>query len=232
MLGKNRVRTSEHNPSLLQVHEIFATIQGEGPFSGRRAVFIRLTGCNLRCWWCDTVWDDDKDPQMSTSQVIDEAMLLTRGHDPLIVLTGGEPVRQELSQLIPGLRARGAIVQIETAGSLYQPCVEDTVVVVSPKTPMVNEQIRRSATYWKYPIIAGDVSEMDGLPVTNTQRKEGPIQYLARPPEGTDPRHIFITPVDLGDAEKNLANIAEVARIAQRFGYIAQVQLHKILGVS
>jgi len=232
MLGQNHVRPSEQNPNLLQIHEIFATIQGEGPFSGWRAVFIRLTGCNLRCWWCDTVWDDDNDPYKSTSQIITEAMELTREERPLIVITGGEPVRQDLRQLVMGLKSRNAIVQIETAGSLWQSCLRETVIVVSPKTPVLNENISDAAAYWKYPIIAGQTSEKDGLPVTNTQRTSGAKVPLARPPRGISPHHIFVTPVDLGNEINNLANTAEVARIAQQFGYVAQVQLHKLLRVS
>ena len=75
MHGKNKVAKRTDNPQSLQVHEIFHTIQGEGPFSGRPAVFIRLSGCNLRCWFCDTEWDDDNDPFLSPDEIMKQIII-------------------------------------------------------------------------------------------------------------------------------------------------------------
>lgn len=68
MFGQNTPRRRESG-GLLQVQDVFYTIQGEGPFAGRTAVFIRLTGCNLRCWFCDTVWGDDSDVYQEPAQI-------------------------------------------------------------------------------------------------------------------------------------------------------------------
>jgi 7-carboxy-7-deazaguanine synthase len=110
----------------LLVSEIFGpTYQGEGPSAGQRAMFLRLSRCQLNCSWCDTPWTWDtrrydlaaETRRMSQSQVADE--LLSRP-TPLVVITGGEPLLQQdrLTWLIDLCRARGRRVEIETNGGV------------------------------------------------------------------------------------------------------------------
>ena len=114
----------------LSVSEIFGpTIQGEGPSAGRHAVFLRLSGCNLACTWCDTpyTWDwtrfkkADEATMMSIRDVRND--LATRwGPNSLLVITGGEPLLQMvgISDLFDQLPAP-VQVEIETNGTLYPP---------------------------------------------------------------------------------------------------------------
>lgn len=100
----------------LRVNEIFYSIQGESTYAGRPCVFVRLTGCNLRCRWCDTTYAFHEGEQRSIEQVLEQV----RGYKcPLVEITGGEPLLQEaVHLLIDRLLLEGYEVLIETGGSL------------------------------------------------------------------------------------------------------------------
>lgn len=101
----------------LPVHEIFDSIQGEGPFMGRGARFIRLQFCNLTCAWCDTkgTWLDRSGPH----QDVPVAGLISKVADvPLCVVTGGEPLLHDFSVLWGDGVPPGRTVQVETNGTL------------------------------------------------------------------------------------------------------------------
>lgn len=227
MLGHNRVRKAEPGDGTwLQVAEIFHSIQGEGPYAGWPAVFIRLTGCNLRCWWCDTEWDDDTDPYVAVEDIVEQAGRLAQPTTKLAVVTGGEPLRQPLNRLLRALHEHGFRPQIETAGTLWQDCVAEPYVdiVVSPKTPKIHPKVYEAALAFKYVIRAGEVGD-DGLPVRSTQIR-GDKAILARPRPGAQ---VFLSPCDEFDKKRNRANRRAVAQSALKHGYRAGVQLHKIM---
>jgi 7-cyano-7-deazaguanosine (preQ0) biosynthesis protein QueE len=129
--------------TVLRVAELFGpTLQGEGPSAGQRAVFVRLSGCNLDCAWCDTpyTWDWSRFDQAAESREMDAGEIsdwvLARDAD-LVVVTGGEPLVQSrrLLPLITALTTGGRRVEIETNGTIY-PGEAVTVQVrfnVSPK---------------------------------------------------------------------------------------------------
>lgn len=231
MHGNNPVRKREsRDDRRLQVAEIFPTLQGEGPYSGRKCVFVRLTGCNLRCWFCDTKWDDDNDPLMTVDEIMHQVHGML-GTSKLLVVTGGEPVRQDLVQLIRECGIYGITVQIETAGTLWQPILtwSNVRIVVSPKTPRIDELIHKHAFAFKYVIRAGDVA----LPTWNTQARQnsvltGGLGGMAAPRDGAP---VYLSPCDEGDIEKNRANMQAVRDLAMSHDYIAGVQLHKLLDI-
>jgi len=106
------------------ITEIFKSIQGEGTRAGLPCVFVRLTGCNLRCVWCDTAYAFHGGAKMTVDQILARVHELA-GHDsragcalvPLVELTGGEPLLQEeIYPLSERLLAAGYIVLIETSG--------------------------------------------------------------------------------------------------------------------
>lgn len=245
MHGHNESRGHESSEKGYQVHDIFYTIQGEGPFSGMPAVFVRLTGCNLKCHWCDTIWDDDKDPYLTPEQ-IHERIFLAAPSCRLVVLTGGEPCRWDLDELIAQLKDYQ--VQVETAGTLWQQCLleKNVTIVVSPKIRTVHPKFYQHAEHWKYVVTSGDADPKDGLPLESTQRgkeiivlqgvdgtvtdfekKGGP---MARPPKDRKVT-VYLQPCDEGHPVKNLANTAHMVQIALKHGYRAGVQLHKLFGV-
>src|ERR1700724_1563785 len=108
------------------ITEIFKSIQGEGTRAGVPCIFVRLTGCNLRCTWCDTAYAFHGGKKMSVEEVlgrVDELAGRREGADashatvPLVELTGGEPLLQEeIYPLAEKLLAAGYTVMIETSG--------------------------------------------------------------------------------------------------------------------
>ncbi|GBC60435.1 7-carboxy-7-deazaguanine synthase [Desulfonema ishimotonii] len=100
----------------LRVNEIFYSIQGESTYVGRPCVFVRLTGCNLRCAYCDTRYAWDAGEEMS----VDRILMRVAAYDcPLVEITGGEPLLQaETPALVSALLRKGYEVLMETNGSL------------------------------------------------------------------------------------------------------------------
>lgn len=98
----------------LVVHELYRSIQGESSFAGQRCAFIRLTGCNLRCSWCDTPHAFTGGTRMTLPEVIDQTLALKT---PLVLVTGGEPLLQAaVRPLMQQLCDAGKTVLIETSG--------------------------------------------------------------------------------------------------------------------
>lgn len=116
----------------VQIAEIFESIQGEGPWAGTPSLFIRTSGCNLRCWFCDTPYTSWS-PE-GTAQSVDELIWrVQESAAPDVVLTGGEPMLlPELKQLSTRCREQGKRVTIETAGTVDQP-VSCDLMAISPK---------------------------------------------------------------------------------------------------
>tara|TARA_B100000945_G_scaffold319894_2_gene328291 strand:+ start:834 stop:1520 length:687 start_codon:yes stop_codon:yes gene_type:complete len=117
----------------LKVAEIYRSIQGEGALTGTESVFVRTSGCNLRCWFCDTPyasWNPEGE-DYSVSEIMEQISVWSSRH---VVLTGGEPMLfAELIPLCNRLRAENYHITIETAGTLFLP-VECDLMSISPKT--------------------------------------------------------------------------------------------------
>jgi 7-carboxy-7-deazaguanine synthase len=108
------------------ITEIFKSIQGEGTRAGLPCIFVRLTGCNLRCTWCDTAYAFHGGQKVSVDEVMERVELLNRRSDgsargvSLVELTGGEPLLQEeIYPLAERLLAGGYTVMIETSGERF-----------------------------------------------------------------------------------------------------------------
>ena len=98
----------------LIIHEIYASIQGESTFAGLACTFVRTTGCNLRCAWCDTPQAFYGGTRMRRAEVLDKALALGT---PLVELTGGEPLLQPgVFPLMGELCDAGKTVLVETSG--------------------------------------------------------------------------------------------------------------------
>jgi len=109
------------------VTEIFQSIQGESSYAGRPCIFVRLTGCNLRCRWCDTAYAFYGGTRMTVEEVLERVRAFAgrdgseaSGRIPLVELTGGEPMLQpEIHPLIEKLLGENYTVLIETSGERY-----------------------------------------------------------------------------------------------------------------
>src|SRR5579859_1412104 len=98
----------------LVIHEIYASIQGESTFAGLPCVFVRTTGCNLRCTWCDTPQAFHGGTRIGRREVLDRVLAF---RTPLVELTGGEPLLQPgVLPLMTELCDRGMTVLLETSG--------------------------------------------------------------------------------------------------------------------
>jgi len=219
----------------LDVHGIFHTIQGEGPFSGHRAVFVRLAGCNLQCPGCDTDYTSFR-RFLSPEEVLENVRCwepteqnTNLGRRPIVVLTGGEPFRQDIVPTVRLLVLHGYRVQIETNGTLFRDDLPwgPVTIVCSPKSGKLNPQLVPRIDALKYVIEAGNVA-VDGLPLNVLG---GPIGKVARPPanfKGT----IYVQPMDAHDAEANARNMQAAVASVMEHNYRLCIQTHKIAGVE
>src|SRR5208282_3126748 len=100
----------------MQVTEIYKSIQGESTYAGLPCIFVRLTGCNLRCSWCDSEYTFTGGSRMASEEVLDRIEQLSSGG--LVEITGGEPMLQEkeLVPLMQRLVDDGYTVLLETSG--------------------------------------------------------------------------------------------------------------------
>jgi 7-carboxy-7-deazaguanine synthase len=219
---------------LLEVFKIFPTIQGEGPFAGRAATFVRLYGCNLQCTFCDTDYTSQKHA-MLPQEILDQVRAHNFGKaqpyhsDYLVVITGGEPFRQNLTPLCELLLAHGYKVQIETNGTLepspgFPPMA---TIVCSPKTGRINYAMMLRADAFKYVLEAGHVDPEDGLPLSTLG--QATQHHVAKPRSGA---LVYVQPFDEQDPRLNADNLAAASMSAMKYGYILSVQTHKIANLE
>lgn len=238
MFGRNPLRKKEAGDgSVLEVKEIFGTLQGEGPHAGAPAIFVRLAGCNLACYFCDTAFDDGAKLAVDeiVNKILEQRMNVARAE--LVVLTGGEPLRQNVVPLITTLRALGYRVQIETAGTLWpeglEAVLDDRVdIVVSPKTGKVHANFYAHAKHWKYLIATDNTVDDYAFPMRSTQ-VEGREITLSLPPPGAS---VYYQPMEAyidgkPDHRATAANVQRALEMSMRYGHRLSLQVHKILNL-
>jgi organic radical activating enzyme len=233
-----------HDGETLDVQEVFNTLQGEGPYAGRRAVFIRLAGCHLKCYFCDTDFLTKR--RMRTVEELTRAAVYEYGeHFELVVLTGGEPMRQNIVPLCESLAVRGRHVQIETAGNFWIPdayherftnmLVDGVVsIVVSPKTPHVHERVREWAGAWKYIVDATtQVDPLMGLPESSTQHAGKRVSLAFPDPSSPIATRVYMQPMDHGKEHpnENEAAVGKCVELCLLYGHTLSLQLHKLVGL-
>src|SRR6202051_1274496 len=128
------------NDSMLQVTEIYKSLQGKSTYSGLPCIFVRLTGCNLRCSWCDSEFSFYGGKKMTLQEVLSEVAGLSRGG--LVEITGGEPMLQEreVVPLMERLLEAGYQVLLETSGERPLARVPKQVIkIVDVKGPPSGE---------------------------------------------------------------------------------------------
>ena len=124
---------------MLEVTEIYKSVQGESTYVGLPCVFVRLTGCNLRCVWCDTAYAFDGGKKLSVGKILDQVKSFGIN---LVEITGGEPLLQkEVFTLMEKLLKNKFLVMLETGGSLSIKHVPNGVVkIVDLKCPGSGEE--------------------------------------------------------------------------------------------
>jgi 7-carboxy-7-deazaguanine synthase len=166
---------------MLQLAEIFYSIQGEGAHTGTPAVFVRLAGCNLACDFCDT------DYSLKFFASVDEIVQRVRdlgGDCPTVILTGGEPLAQrETLDLIGALRHGGRRVHIESNGTIHTNLPPDVWLCVSPKERVDQGMLAR----------ANEVKIIvDGRIPEEWLSRSGSLQQIFLQPEGNKPKNVTL----------------------------------------
>lgn len=116
------------------ISEIFYSVQGEGELTGVPSVFVRTSGCNLRCAWCDTKYAswDPVGTQLSVEEIVGQVLAFSAASH--VVLTGGEPMAaRDIHALAAALRERGKHITIETAGTIPPGGIACDLASISPK---------------------------------------------------------------------------------------------------
>ncbi len=234
MFGKNTIRKQDLNPEgKLWVQEIFSTLQGEGSFAGTPSIFIRLAGCNLQCEFCDTQFEtafDDEFNNMSVEMVASSvnALAVESPGCTNIVITGGEPFRQNFVPLASKLLELGFTIEIETAGTLwideFSHIVENCHVTVSPKTPKINKNIAKAANAYKFIVGIGNCARGDCVVPLSASGKQLPLPLYGQ--------QVFIQPMDVSDPTEHADNIEAAVELCKQTGWRLSVQTHKYIGVE
>ena len=143
----------------MKIAELFYSIQGEGSLVGVPSFFIRTTGCNLRCAWCDTPYTSwqPEGTEMPLDRILDEV----GGHPARhVVVTGGEPmIAPEILPLCERLHDSGYHITIETAGTVFQP-VQCDLMSISPKLANSTPEGRFAAQHERLRINRSALSEL------------------------------------------------------------------------
>lgn len=234
----------DHSAKELDVHSVFHTIQGEGPFSGRSSIFVRLAGCNLQCPNCDTEYTAERatiKPEHLIHVVraeLDEANANQHdGRRPLVVITGGEPTRQNITRFVEVLLYNGFEVQLETNGMFFLPELPygdlHFHVVCSPKTAKINRDMADKVDFWKYVASAESlVGSPDGLPLKALGHPVPEGKLLFRPIYKGYPIDVYLSPEDSYDESTNKSNLTACVNSCLKHGYTLSLQTHKLIGVS
>ena len=199
----------------MKINETFVSLQGEGHFTGTPAFFLRLSGCNLQCPFCDT--QHQTFIEMSEDEIVQEASREKPRH---IVITGGEPALQLTQSLVDKLHEAGFFIQVETNGTLPLPQGIDWVTC-SPKslTPALSK--------------GEGVQTIDELKVLFMGDGSDPEEMVS--PllgEGTGVR-LFLQPLDTGDEMRNRIILRDtIAYILQHPKWSLSLQTHKMLGIK
>jgi len=224
MFGKNPVRLPvKSDGSVLQVQEIFPTFQGEGPYVGWPAVFIRLGGCNLTCKFCDTEFESFED--FSVIDLLDKVKNLSQNKNgkqirDLVVITGGEPLRQPIEMLCQKLLEQGYKVQIETNGTLFRALPKGVDIICSPK--MSNG---------RYHVLRPDILEQITALKFIVSVDHGDYQNVAEVGQAEYDIPVYVQPMDELDSESNAKNLQHAVSLVDEYGYRLSLQTHKIVGV-
>lgn len=191
----------------MKINEIFYSVQGEGFHAGTPAVFIRFSGCNLKCPFCDT--NHFTGNEMSVSDIIEE---ITKYPARLIIITGGEPSLFLTDELVNKLHDKGKYVAVETNGTNKLPSSVDWVTL-SPKDNFVKNAVPVNQRYDEVKVVFDGNQNVD--------------KYLSIPA-----KQYYLQPCDTGYETLNKEIINKTLEHCMKEGkWRISIQIHKILNV-
>lgn len=192
---------------MYKINEIFYSLQGEGFWTGTPSIFIRFSGCNLQCAFCDTLHEEGK--MMSEEEILSITKSFPAKH---VVLTGGEPSLFVKETLLEKLHAQEKFIAIETNGTHELPKGIDWITL-SPK-----KDFQHKAT----PIL----KHCDELKIVYTNTEFNP--YL-----DIETKHRYLQPCDTGNLAENKKILqATIDFIKANPSWQLSLQIHKIIGVQ
>lgn len=201
----------------MKVNEIFYSLQGEGHYTGTPAVFLRLSGCNLACPFCDTLHQQGE--EMMDDEIVRAISKYPARH---VVITGGEPALQLTDEFIDLLHREGWFVQIETNGTMPIPDGIDWVTC-SPKEDIISGKEGGIPGNGSCSVVLDTVDELKLLFPTAIS-PEDPLL-----PRAKDRR---LQPVDLGDEARNKEIMQQtIDYLLAHPEWKLSLQTHKILNV-
>ena len=190
----------------MRINEIFYSLQGEGRFAGTPAVFVRFSGCNLACVFCDTTHQTFK--EMTENEIVAKVTSYPATH---VVLTGGEPALQLTSSLVQKLHEKGRFVQIETNGTQPLPadCCIDWITCSPKYRPVLLAHIDELKVVYQSP--AQDMAQYD--------------KFKART--------FSLQPCDVGDKKINEQTLKQAVDYCMKHPkWHLSLQTHKLIGIE
>ena len=194
---------------MFRINEIFYSLQGEGFHTGTPAVFVRFSGCNLRCAFCDTQHQAGR--TMSLEEIVAEINQYPNAR--MIVLTGGEPSLFINEDFVKALKTTGKLIAIETNGTRPLPSNLDWVTL-SPKTGFEGGDVE--------PCVLKTCDELKVVYLGQDLK-----QY-----QGIEARHRFLQPCFSADENQRQANMKScVEAVKNNLGWRLSLQIHRFLGI-
>lgn len=191
----------------MKVNEIFYSLQGEGFHTGTASVFIRLSGCNLRCPFCDT--DHQSGTEMTEEEIVAKASEFPASH---VVITGGEPSLFLTENLVDKLHQKGKFVAVETNGTHPLPANVDWITL-SPKDAFVPEGIPAIQSCNEIKVV------YDGSPLHDYSHIRADYRFLQ--------------PCDTSDSHKNARIVRDaISYILSHPQWRLSLQTHKIINIQ
>lgn len=219
----------------LAVNEVFDTIQGEATHTGTPATFLRLQGCAVGCPWCDTkhTWSVDPEHEIAEDEMLakvvdaptyanmavkDIVRVVAPRTPRSVVITGGEPCNNDLTELTAALFARKRLVQVETSGTRDIRVASSTWVTLSPKLDMpggftVGHKAVERANEIKWPV--GKADHVDTL-----------LAFIARHGPAAGHKPIWLQPLSRSPKATEVCVAA-----ATQHGFRVSIQVHALIGV-
>jgi 7-carboxy-7-deazaguanine synthase len=212
----------------MKINEIFFSIQGEGRYIGLPMIFIRITGCNLKCKWCDTSYAYDEGTKLSIAEIIDKLKPFPARQ---VCLTGGEPMaNDDTPKLVEQLLNHGYTIHLETNGSIFLgslPKSPDIKLSMDIKCPSSGEDSKMNFTNFE---LLGDGDQVKFV-IMNDKDYEY-AKNILQEYSLNDGCAVILTPCSLpeGDRDKSIT-LSQLAECVLEDGLHVRVlpQLHKLI---